>query len=79
MTSIFLMKITIILPPKIFKVFFNRKMIFVFKQTFFEKKTCLQVLIFCVYNVVLDILILDFFLFFFITVSKTLKTPLSLV
>ena len=48
-----------------FVFFFNRKLIFVFKQTFFEKKKfCMQNLIFCVYNVVLDILILDFFFLF---------------
>ena len=59
MTSIFLMATT-----KIFLCFFfNRKVIFVFKQTFFEKKFCMQNLIFCVHNVVLDILKLDFFSF----------------
>ena len=49
---------------KFFVFFSNRKLIFVFKQTIFEeKKFCMQNLIFCVYNVVLDILILDFFSF----------------
>ena len=44
--------------------FSNRKLIFVLKPKFFEeKKFCMQNLIFCVYNVVLDILILDFFPF----------------
>ena len=52
------------LPPIIF-VFFNHKLIFVLKQTF-KKKFCRKKIIFCVYNVVLDILILDFFPFLFI-------------
>ena len=34
-----------------------------FQQTVLKKKFCMQSLIFCVYNVVLDILILDFFSF----------------
>ena len=53
-----------IAPKNFFVFFFNRKMIFVLKQTFSEKKN------FCVYNVVLDILILDFFPFLLITFFK---------
>ena len=48
-------------------------MIFVLKQTFFEKKICRQNLIFCVFNVVLDILILDFFPFLLITFFKNAR------
>ena len=50
MTSIFLM-------AKFFCVFF------LFKQTFLKKKNLHAKFIFCVHNVVLDILILDFFSF----------------
>ena len=69
MTSIFLMAATKVF-QSIFEIvhsffwftFLNRKLIYVLEQTFL-KKNCMQNLIFCVYNVVLDILILDFFLF----------------
>ena len=42
----------------------HKKLISVIKQTFFEeKKFCMQNLIFFVYNVVLDMLIMNFFSF----------------
>ena len=56
--------------PKIFVGFFNRTLIFVLKETIFEKKILPLNLIFCVYNVVLDILILDFFPFLLIKFFK---------
>ena len=70
MTSIFLMATTKIF-LSIFEIalknfscfFFNCKLIFVFKQTFFEKKILHANFNFLLYNVVLDILILDFFSF----------------
>ena len=52
------------LAQKFFVFFFNRKSIFVRKQTFFEKKNfCMQNLIFCVHNVVLDTTKLAFIFF----------------
>ena len=71
MTSIFLMattKIFLIIFEIVLKnffcLFFNRKLISVFKQTFREKIIMHAKFSFlCVYNVVLDILILDFFSF----------------
>ena len=52
------------LAQKFFRFFFNRKSIFVRKQTFFEKKKiCMQNLIFCVHNVVLDTIKLAFIFF----------------
>ena len=69
MTSIFLMVTT-----KIFLSFFNLapKNFCVFIQPQIDFR--IQTNIFCVYNVVLDILILDVF---FLFSSKTLKTPFS--
>ena len=70
MTGIFLMatqkifQVILKIWPKIFFVFFNGKSIFVRKQTFFEKKNCcMQNLIFCVHNVVLDTIKLAFIFF----------------
>ena len=66
MTSIFLMAMTKFF-QNIFeivsKIFFSQPQIdFRTQKNFFEKKF-IKNLIFCVYNVVLDILILDFFSF----------------
>ena len=51
-------------PENFFRFFFNRKSSFVLKQTFPKNFFfCVQSLIFCVRNVVLDTLMLDVFLF----------------
>ena len=70
MTGIFLMatqknfQLTLkIWPKKFFVFFFNRKLNFVRKQTFFEIFFCMQNLIFCVHNVVLDTIKLAFIFF----------------
>ena len=51
------------LPQKFFCFFFKRKSNFVRKQTFSENFFCMQILIFWVHNVVLDTVMLAFFLF----------------
>ena len=77
MTSIFLMATTKIflsileIAPKILFVFFSTAKWFSYKNKhFFEKKFCMQNLVFCVYNVVLDKLILNFFPFLLIKFFK---------
>ena len=68
MTSIFFE-----INPKTYLCFFQPQIDFRTQIFFFEKK-CMQNLIFCVYNVVLDVLILDFSFLF-----STLETPLPFV
>ena len=78
MTSIFLMATTKIFQniceishKNFFCVIFQPQIDFRTQTNTFKKKICIQNLIFCVYNVVLDMLILDFFPFFFITFFKS--------
>ena len=70
MTSIFLRATTktfqsnfAIAPKKFFCVFFNRKLYFVLKPIIFENKNLHAKIFFCLYIVVLYLLILDFFHF----------------
>ena len=56
-------KVFLKLPPKIFCVFSIANWFLYSNKHLKKKKFCMQNLIFCVYNVVLDILILDFFSF----------------
>ena len=80
MTSIFLMATTKYCDDKIFLCFFQPQNDFRIQKNIFLKKNCMQNLIFCVYNVVLDILILDLFPFLFITfLKKRLKFLFLLV
>ena len=81
MTGIFLMatqkifQVILKIWPKNFFVFFlNRKSNFVRKHQIFRNFFCMQNLIFCVHNVVLDTIKLAFIFF-----SKTLKIPISFV
>ena len=64
--------------PKIVCFFFNCKLNFVRKQPFSKKIFCMQNLIFCVHNVVLNTIMLGFLPFRrIISFSKMLKIPTS--
>ena len=60
------------LPQNFFRFFFNVKSNFVHKQTFSEKKICMQILIFFLHNVVHDAQKFKLFPFLWITFLKLL-------